>query len=103
MVDAQEARHPRPAVRLRGVAGPLEEDLPAPSAGRVQSVATRIVVERERERMAFVAAGYWDVKGEFAAVEGDTRAFTASLAQIDGVRLASGRLRRRRAPGRATT
>ena len=39
----------------------------ARSAGRVQSVATRLVVERERERMAFRAADYWDLDGRFAA------------------------------------
>ena len=44
------------------------------SAGRVQSVATRLVVERERERMAFVAANYWDLSGRFltAASEAST-------------------------------
>jgi DNA topoisomerase I len=92
MVDAQEAR--RILDRLFGYeVSPVlwKKVMPSLSAGRVQSVATRIVVERERERMAFVAASYWDVKGEFAAVEGDTRGFSASLARIGGVRLASGR------------
>jgi DNA topoisomerase-1 len=66
--------------------------MPQLSAGRVQSVATRIVVERERERMAFVAASYWDVKGVFAAAEGpDIREFAASLVHLDGKRLATGR------------
>ncbi|MEX2254554.1 MAG: type I DNA topoisomerase [Acidimicrobiia bacterium] len=59
----------------------------ASSAGRVQSVAARLVVERERERMAFRAATYWDVQGTFSK---DTD-FTATLAAIDGRRLASGR------------
>jgi DNA topoisomerase-1 len=58
------------------------------SAGRVQSVATRIVVERERERMAFVRAPYWSVDGTFAAADGQ---FPASLREIDGVRVASGK------------
>jgi DNA topoisomerase-1 len=92
MVDAQEAR--RILDRLYGYeVSPVlwKKVMPQLSAGRVQSVGTRLVVERERERMAFVSAGYWDVKGQFAAAEGDTREFTAALAQIDGVRLASGR------------
>ncbi len=92
MVDAQEAR--RILDRLYGYeVSPVlwKKIMPSLSAGRVQSVGTRLVVERERERMAFLAAGYWDVKGQFSAVEGDTRAFSAALAQIDGVRLASGR------------
>src|SRR5437763_4188966 len=56
------------------------------SAGRVQSVATRLVVERERERMSFVAAEYWDVVATFAPGE-----FTARLASVDGKRVAQGR------------
>ena len=92
MVDAQEAR--RILDRLYGYeVSPVlwKKVMPQLSAGRVQSVGCRLVVERERERMAFVSAGYWDVKGQFAATEGDTREFSAALAQIDGVRLASGR------------
>src|SRR5699024_4681897 len=58
------------------------------SAGRVQSVATRLVVDRERERMAFIAAEYWDLAGEFAA---EGQAFTAKLSAVDGVKVASGR------------
>ncbi len=60
----------------------------ARSAGRVQSVATRLVVERERERMAFNAAGYWDLDGNFAALGID---FGARLAELDGKRIATGR------------
>jgi DNA topoisomerase-1 len=59
----------------------------ASSAGRVQSVAARLVVERERERMAFRAASYWDVQGVFSK-ESD---FPATLAALDGRRLATGR------------
>ncbi|MGX5692448.1 type I DNA topoisomerase [Dermacoccus abyssi] len=59
------------------------------SAGRVQSVATRMVVERERERMAFRAASYWDVEGEFEAKAGQS--FVAKLSSVDGERVASGR------------
>src|SRR5512133_1453548 len=63
------------------------------SAGRVQSVATRMVVERERERMAFRAADYWDVKGTFrvAAQADDVAGFDARLVQLAGARVATGR------------
>lgn len=61
------------------------------SAGRVQSVVTRMVVERERERMAFRSASYWDLNGTFVpdAAAGD--AFNAKLVAVDGKRVASGR------------
>ena len=59
----------------------------ASSAGRVQSVAARLVVDRERERMAFRAATYWDVQGIFSKES----EFPATLAALDGQRLASGR------------
>ena len=67
------------------------------SAGRVQSVATRLVVERERERMAFVSARYWGVEGTFTVAEGAQAAdavgssFTARLSTVDGERVATGR------------
>jgi DNA topoisomerase-1 len=61
------------------------------SAGRVQSVATRMVVERERLRMAFRSASYWDVEGEFAPESAAGQAFTARLTGVDGRRVASGR------------
>ena len=65
------------------------------SAGRVQSVATRLVVERERERMAFRAASYWDVTGTFAPQNGgddqSATAFPARLVALDGARVATGR------------
>ncbi|WP_374311855.1 type I DNA topoisomerase [Microbacterium sp.] len=57
------------------------------SAGRVQSAATRMVVERERERMAFVSASYWDI--ETLAVKG-ADSFAARLARVDGAALARG-------------
>jgi DNA topoisomerase I len=57
------------------------------SAGRVQSAATRLVVDRERERMAFVSASYWDV--EATAARG-TDAFTTRLVRVDGAPLARG-------------
>ena len=58
------------------------------SAGRVQSVATRLVVDRERARMAFRTATYWDLEGTFRASDAG---FLASLVTLDGRRLASGR------------
>ena len=57
------------------------------SAGRVQSPAVRLVVEREQERMAFVAAGYWDLAAEFPT----TPAFGATLVGVGGQRVAAGR------------
>ena len=61
------------------------------SAGRVQSVATRIVVERERERMAFRRASYWDVEGDFAPDTAAAQGFSARLSLVDGKRVATGR------------
>ncbi|HLF60189.1 MAG TPA: type I DNA topoisomerase [Acidimicrobiia bacterium] len=61
------------------------------SAGRVQSVAVRIVVERERERMAFMSAGYWSVEGTFAPTDELDRAFDATLLQVDETRVATGK------------
>ncbi|HLM65399.1 MAG TPA: type I DNA topoisomerase [Acidimicrobiales bacterium] len=88
LVDAQEAR--RIVDRLFGY--PVSEVLwrkisTGLSAGRVQSPAVRLVVERERERMAFVAADYWDLSAAFPA---DPR-FTATLVGLDGRRVASGK------------
>lgn len=59
------------------------------SAGRVQSVATRLVVERERERMAFRSATYWDLTGVFSTEAGES--FTARLSAVDGARVVSGK------------
>ncbi|CAH0151730.1 type I DNA topoisomerase [Microbacterium foliorum] len=56
------------------------------SAGRVQSAATRMIVERERERMAFVSAEYWDVE----AVATSSAGFTVRLVRVDGGQLARG-------------
>ncbi|MET0420714.1 MAG: DNA topoisomerase, partial [Acidimicrobiia bacterium] len=69
---------------------------PGTSAGRVQSVATRLVVDRERARMAFRSASYWDLDGQFAAAvntpdDEASPAFPATLAAVDGRRPASGR------------
>ena len=97
LVEAQEAR--RILDRLYGyeVSPVLWKKVnPGLSAGRVQSVATRIVVERERERMAFVPAAYWGITAELDAVDApdDTtggRRFPAVLTAVDGQRLATGR------------
>ncbi|MGB7818842.1 MAG: type I DNA topoisomerase [Ornithinibacter sp.] len=91
LVDAQETR--RILDRLYGyeVSPVLWRKVKAGlSAGRVQSVATRLVVERERERMAFRTARYWDVDAD---VTPDTEAnvFTARLTGVDGQRVATGR------------
>ncbi len=89
LVDAQESR--RILDRLVGYeVSPLlwRKIAPGLSAGRVQSVATRLVVDRERERMAFVAASYWDVTGRFAKLAEE---FSAKLVALDGARIAAGR------------
>jgi len=72
--------------------------MPRLSAGRVQSVATRLTVDRERERIAFRPADYWDLEAEFATAEHgkeklpDTpTSFTATLVTVDGRRVAQGR------------
>src|SRR5262245_21510959 len=88
LVDAQEAR--RIVDRLYGY--PMSEVLwrkiaTGLSAGRVQSPAVRLVVERERERMAFVAAGYWDLVAAFPSAP----AFSATLVALDGSRVATGK------------
>jgi DNA topoisomerase-1 len=93
LVDAQETR--RILDRLYGYeVSPVlwKKVMPKLSAGRVQSVATRIVVERERERMKFVPASYWDISATMDAGEDATpRTFGARLVAVDGTRLAAGR------------
>src|SRR6476619_3686305 len=91
LVDAQETR--RILDRLYGYeVSPVlwRKVRQGLSAGRVQSVATRIVVERERERMAFVRSSYWDVEGDFTP-DAASQQFTARLSSVDGVRVATGR------------
>ncbi len=61
------------------------------SAGRVQSVATRLVVERERARMRFRAAGYWDLGGMFSPTGRPTESLSATMVSLDGRRLATGK------------
>jgi DNA topoisomerase I len=67
--------------------------MPQLSAGRVQSVAVRLVVQREKERIAFRPARYWDLEAEFAPQPTDQGStwFTASLVALDGRRIAQGR------------
>ncbi|MFF4966785.1 type I DNA topoisomerase [Streptomyces sp. NPDC001037] len=96
MVDAQETR--RILDRLYGYeVSPVlwKKVMPRLSAGRVQSVATRLVVERERERIAFRSAEYWDLTGTFATGRAgdpsDPSSLVARLQTVDGRRVAQGR------------
>ena len=103
LVDAYQAR--RVLDRLYGYeVSPVlwKKVMPRLSAGRVQSVATRLVVDRERERIAFRAAEYWDLEAEFATTGGagedsrggdgaSPRSFGATLVSVDGRRVAQGR------------
>ncbi|MGW0806041.1 type I DNA topoisomerase [Nonomuraea sp. NPDC002799] len=94
LVDAQETR--RILDRLYGYeVSPVlwKKVKPRLSAGRVQSVATRLVVERERERMAFTSAHYWDLQALFDSNKPEERPrdFTATLSSVDGKRVAQGR------------
>ncbi|UFU03412.1 type I DNA topoisomerase [Ruania suaedae] len=94
LVDAQETR--RLLDRLYGYeVSPVlwRKVRQGLSAGRVQSVATRMVVDRERERMAFRSAEYWDVKGSFTGGRGATEGttFGARLVAVDGARVATGK------------
>ncbi|MCH0557731.1 type I DNA topoisomerase [Streptomyces sp. MUM 16J] len=96
LVDAQETR--RILDRLYGYeVSPVlwKKVMPRLSAGRVQSVATRLVVERERERIAFRSAEYWDLTGTFATGRAgdssDPSSLIARLQTVDGRRVAQGR------------
>src|SRR5436189_1751286 len=87
LVDAQETR--RILDRLYGYeVSPVlwKKIMRGLSAGRVQSVATRLVVERERQRIAFERAAWWDIQATF-----DPESFEAQLASVDGRRVATGR------------
>ncbi|WEV46929.1 type I DNA topoisomerase [Bifidobacterium sp. ESL0690] len=94
MVDAQETR--RVLDRLYGYElSPVlwRKVGPGLSAGRVQSVATRLIVERERERMAFVRSPYWDVIAELSApdAQGENVDFESRMVSLGGSRLANSR------------
>jgi len=86
LIDAQESR--RIIDRLYGYeVSPVlwRKVQPGSSAGRVQSVATRLIVERERERMAFKSAQYWDISAIMTPGN-----FRAKLFELDQIRIASG-------------
>jgi len=97
LVDAQETRRIVDRLYGYGVSPVLwKKVMPRLSAGRVQSVATRLLVERERARIRFRAAEYWDLQGTFdtglePATPGDPTSFEAGLVALDGKRIASGR------------
>ncbi|WP_432476295.1 type I DNA topoisomerase [Nocardioides sp. GXQ0305] len=92
LVEAQETR--RILDRLYGYeVSPVlwKKVMSGLSAGRVQSVATRLVVDREKERMAFRVASYWDLEGTFdAGSDHEPRMFPARLHSLDDVRVARG-------------
>jgi DNA topoisomerase I len=95
LVEAQECR--RILDRLYGYeVSPVlwKKITPGLSAGRVQSVATRLIVERERARMRFRSAGYWDLSASFAKLPIDASGgefFDATMISLDGARLATGK------------
>jgi DNA topoisomerase-1 len=93
LVDAQETR--RILDRLYGYeVSPVlwKKVMPKLSAGRVQSVATRIIVQRERERMRFTSASYWDIAATMdAGADATPRTFPARMMSVGGARLATGR------------
>ncbi len=92
LVEAQETR--RILDRLYGYeVSPVlwKKVMSGLSAGRVQSVATRLVVDREKERMAFKVASYWDLEGTFdAGSKHEQRMFPAKLHSVDDKRVARG-------------
>ncbi|MDQ1547038.1 MAG: topoisomerase [Actinomycetota bacterium] len=92
LVDAQETR--RILDRLYGyeVSPVLWRKVgPGLSAGRVQSAATRLVVDRERERLAFTAASYWDLIAQLTPAATENQDFESRLVRINGTRVAVGR------------
>ena len=90
LVDAQEARRTLDRLVGYGVSPVLWRKIKGGlSAGRVQSVAVRLIVERERRRIAFRSAGFWSIEGLFATESGDV--LTAALVAIDGIRPAGSR------------
>src|SRR5205085_5262133 len=98
LVDAQETRRIVDRLYGYGVSPVLwKKVMPRLSAGRVQSVATRLLVERERARIRFRSADYWDLEATFDVgpdadvAEGEPRSFAATLVALDGRRIATGR------------
>ena len=92
LVDAQETRRILDRIYGYEISPVLWRKVgPGLSAGRVQSAATRLVVERERERLAFVSAGYWDLIAQLApGAEATDAAFQAKLVRLGGERIATG-------------
>ncbi|GAA2079455.1 type I DNA topoisomerase [Pseudolysinimonas kribbensis] len=91
LVNAQETRRALDRIYGYEVSPVLWRKVgPGLSAGRVQSAATRLVVDRERERLAFVSAGYWDLVARLAATGGGP-SFQAKLVRLDARRIATGR------------
>ncbi|HSP52956.1 MAG TPA: type I DNA topoisomerase [Cryobacterium sp.] len=92
LVDAQETRRILDRIYGYEISPVLWRKVgPGLSAGRVQSAATRLVVERERERLAFVSAGYWDLIAQLAPGASATDvAFQSKLVRLNGERIASG-------------
>jgi len=92
LVDAQETRRILDRIYGYEISPVLWRKVgPGLSAGRVQSAATRLVVDREKERLAFVSAGYWDLLARLAASASETdQAFDAKLVRLNGERIATG-------------
>jgi DNA topoisomerase-1 len=97
LVDAQETRRIVDRLYGYGISPVLwKKVMPRLSAGRVQSVATRLLVERERARIRFRTAEYWDLEatfdtGQAPQTPGDPTSFEATLVALDGKRIATGR------------
>lgn len=90
LVRAQEARRIIDRLYGYGVSPLLWRKVRSKlSAGRVQSVAVRLIVDRERQRMAFVDATFWDLLGTFAKQAGES--FEATLVSVDGRRIPAGK------------
>jgi DNA topoisomerase-1 len=91
LVDAQETRRILDRIYGYEISPVLWRKVgPGLSAGRVQSAATRLVVDRERERLAFVSAGYWDLLAQLAPGASTDSAFQAKLVRLNGDRIATG-------------
>lgn len=91
LVDAQETRRILDRIYGYEISPVLWRKVgPGLSAGRVQSAATRLVVDRERERLAFVSAGYWDLLAQLAPGSAGDQAFQAKLVRLNGDRIATG-------------
>jgi DNA topoisomerase-1 len=91
LVDAQETRRIVDRLMGYGVTGVVREKISyALSAGRVQSIAVRMLVDRERERMAFRSGRWWDLRARFRSDDAAVRLFDATLVSLGGKRVAGG-------------